>query len=102
MLAIVTIAQVSRTLRDLTPEQQELHEQFMRDLRAVWWGASLFWISWALGAVVATLVALQAATQAALGALVDSRVVACTTLLTLDTRQDFAAAMSPPPVRTVM
>jgi hypothetical protein len=51
---------------------------------------------------VATLVALQAATQAALEALVDSRVVACTTLLTLDTRQDFAAAMSPPPARTVM
>jgi phosphatidate cytidylyltransferase len=55
LLAMVTIVQVSRTLRELTPEQQDLHERFMRDLRAVWWGASLFWVSWALGAVVATL-----------------------------------------------
>jgi phosphatidate cytidylyltransferase len=55
VLAMVTIVQVSRTLRESTPEQQELHERFMRDLRAVWWGASLFWVSWALGAVVATL-----------------------------------------------
>ena len=55
ILALVTIVEVSRTIRDLTPERQELHEQFKRDLRAVWWGASLFWISWVLGAVVATL-----------------------------------------------
>jgi phosphatidate cytidylyltransferase len=54
-LAIVTIVQVSRSLRDLPPEQQQMHERFMRDLRAVWWGAVLFWVSWALGAVVATL-----------------------------------------------
>ncbi len=52
-------------------------------------------------------VALQAATQAVLEeAPVDSRGVACTTLLTLDTRQDFAAATlaaaSRPPMRTVM
>src|SRR5207253_10072927 len=31
------------------------HERFKRDLRAVWWGASLFWVSWVLGAVVATV-----------------------------------------------
>ena len=54
-LAIVTIVQVSRSLRELPEERQALHEQFMRELRAVWWGAVLFWISWALGAVVATL-----------------------------------------------
>jgi phosphatidate cytidylyltransferase len=55
ILALVTIVEVSRTIRDLTPERQEMHERFKRDLRAVWWGASLFWISWVLGAVVATI-----------------------------------------------
>lgn len=55
ILAFVTIVEVSRTIRDLSPERQELHEQFKRDLRAVWWGAVLFWISWVLGAVVATV-----------------------------------------------
>ncbi len=55
LLGLVTIVQFSRTLRDLTPEQQELHERFKRDLRAVWAGAVLFWIAWVLGAVVATL-----------------------------------------------
>ncbi len=55
VLALVTIVEFSRTLRDLTPARQELHERFKRDLRAVWSGAVLFWISWVLGAVVATL-----------------------------------------------
>lgn len=55
VLALTTIIEVTRTLRDLSPEAQERHEQFKRDLRAVWWGAVLFWISWVLGAVVATL-----------------------------------------------
>lgn len=55
VLAIVTIAWVNRSLRDLPPAQQADHERFSRDLRAIWWGAVLFWISWALGAVVATL-----------------------------------------------
>jgi phosphatidate cytidylyltransferase len=55
ILALVTIVEVSRTIRDLSPERQELHERFKRDLRAVWWGASLFWVSWVLGAVVATI-----------------------------------------------
>jgi phosphatidate cytidylyltransferase len=55
VLAIATIVEFSRTLRDLPPERQELHERFKRDLRAVWFGAVLFWISWVLGAFVATL-----------------------------------------------
>jgi len=62
------------------------------------------------GSAVATRVALQVGTQAALQAAtlvalqapVDSRVEASATLLTLDTRQDFAAAASRPPMRTVM
>lgn len=55
VLAIATIVEFSRSLRDLPPERQELHERFKRDLTAVWFGAVLFWISWVLGAVVATL-----------------------------------------------
>jgi phosphatidate cytidylyltransferase len=55
VLAIVTAIAVSRTLSDLGDEQAAAHEQFKRDLRAVWWGAVLFWVSWVLGAVAATL-----------------------------------------------
>jgi phosphatidate cytidylyltransferase len=55
ILTLVSVIEVSRTIRDLTPERQELHERFQRDLRAVWWGAVLFWMSWVLGAVAATL-----------------------------------------------
>jgi phosphatidate cytidylyltransferase len=55
LLSLATIVQFSRSLRDLTAEQQDRHEQIKRDLRAVWGGAVLFWISWVLGAVVATV-----------------------------------------------
>jgi phosphatidate cytidylyltransferase len=55
LLSLATIVQFSRSLRDLTPEQQDRHEQIKRDLRAVWGGAVLFWVSWVLGAVVATV-----------------------------------------------
>lgn len=55
VLALVTAWAISRSLRDLTQDQQDRHEQFKRDLQAVWWGAVLFWISWVLGAFVATL-----------------------------------------------
>jgi phosphatidate cytidylyltransferase len=55
LLALVTAVAVWRTLRDDTPAQQELQERFMRDLRAVWVGAVLFWVAWASGAFVSTL-----------------------------------------------
>ena len=55
LLITVTVIAFWRTLRDLTPEQLEAHERFRRDLRAIWLGAVLFWISWVLGAVAATL-----------------------------------------------
>ena len=55
LLAITTLIEFSRSLRDMPPERQELHEHFKRDLRAMWTGAVLFWVAWALGAVVATL-----------------------------------------------
>src|SRR4051812_14072079 len=56
VLVLATLAAFSRTLRDeLDDAGRRRHEQFRRDLKAVWWGAVLFWVSWVLGAVAATL-----------------------------------------------
>ncbi len=55
VLALVTIAAFVHTLREQTTEQQERQQRFARDLRAVWLGAVLFWIAWASGAFVSTL-----------------------------------------------
>ncbi len=54
-LLLITFIAFSRTLRERSTEQQETHERFKRDLRAVWAGAVLFWVAWASGAVGATL-----------------------------------------------
>lgn len=55
VLILASAASFWRSLKDLTPGQQALHDRLTRDLRAVWVGSVLFWISWALGAAVATL-----------------------------------------------
>jgi phosphatidate cytidylyltransferase len=55
VLVVVTLIVFLRSLRDLAPEQQEMHERLKRDLRATWLGAVLFWLSWVAGAFVATL-----------------------------------------------
>ena len=55
VLAIATMIAFGRTLRDRSDEQLEAHEQFKRDLRAVWIGAVLFWVAWIAGAFVSTL-----------------------------------------------
>jgi len=55
VLVIATMIELYRTLRDPTDDESELHARYMRDLRATWFGAVLFWISWVLGAAVATL-----------------------------------------------
>jgi phosphatidate cytidylyltransferase len=55
VLGIVTAIAFGRTLRERSDEQLAAHLQFKRDLRAVWVGALLFWVSWALGAFVSTL-----------------------------------------------
>ena len=55
VLTIVTIVAFTRTLRDRSAEQLADHEQFKRDLRAVWVGAALFWVAWVSGAFVSTL-----------------------------------------------
>ncbi|CAN5848325.1 phosphatidate cytidylyltransferase [soil metagenome] len=55
VLLLVTILAFSRSLRERTDEQLEAHEQYKRDLRAVWIGAVLFWVAWASGAIVSTV-----------------------------------------------
>lgn len=55
LLALVTAVAVLRALRDADAETAATRRAFLHDLRAVWIGAALFWIAWASGAVVATL-----------------------------------------------
>ena len=55
LLAIATAAAVARSLRDMSPEKQASHDAMLHDLRAMWIGTVLFWISWVSGAFVATL-----------------------------------------------
>ncbi|HEX7439083.1 MAG TPA: phosphatidate cytidylyltransferase [Caldimonas sp.] len=56
VLALVTLVAFSRSLRERDEIQQALVDRFWRDVRAVWAGAVLFWIAWASGALVSTLV----------------------------------------------
>ena len=55
LLLLVSLITFSRTLRELKPAHQHRLERFIRDLRAVWVGSLLFWIAWASGAMVSTL-----------------------------------------------
>src|SRR5512147_2668866 len=55
LLAIVSIVATTRSVRERAPAEQELFDRFVRDLRAVWAGAMLFWVAWIAGAVVSTL-----------------------------------------------
>jgi phosphatidate cytidylyltransferase len=55
LLTIVSIVAYTRSLRERSPEVQEQFDRFLHDLRAVWLGAVLFWVSWALGSIVSTL-----------------------------------------------
>jgi phosphatidate cytidylyltransferase len=55
ILALATLAVFVTSLREATPAQQALRERFARDLRAIWIGAVLFWVSWAAGPFVSTL-----------------------------------------------
>jgi phosphatidate cytidylyltransferase len=54
-LLLTTAAVFLHSLRDFDTERQAMHDRLVRDLRAVWIGSVLFWISWVLGAVAATL-----------------------------------------------
>jgi phosphatidate cytidylyltransferase len=55
LLAVVSIAVFTRTLRPQDSEQQDQHTRLLRDLRALWIGTLVFWLSWLSGPVGATL-----------------------------------------------
>ena len=54
-LALVSAAALFLSLRRDDDEGSERHQQVKRDLRAVWVGAVVFWVSWISGPVGATL-----------------------------------------------
>jgi phosphatidate cytidylyltransferase len=55
LLLAATIAWTLLSLREMSADSKSRHERFGRDLRAVWIGAVLFWLSWMSGAIGATL-----------------------------------------------
>jgi phosphatidate cytidylyltransferase len=54
LLAVTSIAVFTRTLRPQDSEQQDQHARLLRDLRALWIGTLVFWLSWLSGPVGAT------------------------------------------------
>jgi len=55
VLALATVGAFLFSLRELTDKQHHRHDRFMRDLRAVWVSATLFWLAWISGPLGATL-----------------------------------------------
>lgn len=55
VLLLVTAAALLRSLRERSATEQARHERLKRELRAVWAGASVFWLAWVSGPVGATL-----------------------------------------------
>ncbi len=55
VLALATGGAFLYSLGERTEKQHERHGRFKRDLRAVWVGATLFWLAWISGPLGATL-----------------------------------------------
>jgi phosphatidate cytidylyltransferase len=55
LLAALSIAVFVRSLRRQDTAELDRHERVMRDLRALWIGSTVFWLSWLSGPVGATL-----------------------------------------------
>jgi phosphatidate cytidylyltransferase len=55
VLLAATVAWTLLSLREMSDDSKARHERFGRDLRAVWIGAVLFWLSWMSGAIGAVL-----------------------------------------------
>jgi phosphatidate cytidylyltransferase len=55
VLVLVSMLVIVRTLRDEDEATQARHAMLLRDLRAVWIGALVFWVAWISGPVGATL-----------------------------------------------
>src|SRR4029079_8661590 len=55
VLALASIVVFGRSFRERDAAAAASHERLMRDVRAVWGGGAVFWIAWASGAFVSTL-----------------------------------------------
>ncbi|MDQ6627416.1 MAG: phosphatidate cytidylyltransferase [Pseudomonadota bacterium] len=55
VLALVTLVAFVQSFREASPARRTRDERFVRELRAVWIGATLFWIAWAAGPFVSTV-----------------------------------------------
>ena len=55
VLLLVTLVAFARSFRDSNEMQLALQERWARELRAIWVGALLFWVAWAAGPFVSTL-----------------------------------------------
>ena len=55
VIVIATLIAFARSFRESNDAQLAIQERFARELRAVWIGALLFWVAWAAGPFVSTL-----------------------------------------------
>ena len=55
VLALVSVGALLLSMKERDARWWTRYQQFQRDLRAVWVGAALFWLSWVSGPVGATL-----------------------------------------------
>lgn len=55
VLVLASLAAFWGSFRELTAAQAAIRERVARDLRAVWVGAVLFWVAWAAGPAVSTV-----------------------------------------------
>jgi phosphatidate cytidylyltransferase len=55
LLGVTSIAVFVRSLRPQDTAELDRHERLMRDLRALWIGSTVFWLSWLSGPLGATL-----------------------------------------------
>jgi len=55
LLTLASLVSFGLSVRDRGAAEQALFERFQRELRAVWVAAVLFWVAWASGAFVSTL-----------------------------------------------
>lgn len=55
VLTLATVSAFAKSLVGLPASKQEAYESMRRDLRALWTGTVMFWIAWAAGAFVSTL-----------------------------------------------
>ena len=55
LLSLASVGVFLRALRKDISESSERHQRMLRDLRAVWVGAIVFWVAWIAGPIGATL-----------------------------------------------